>query len=96
MKYFYKIKLSVDLGNVLPPVGEMLKHLNDEMANLGRDEKLMVRSKCLSATVTTERVLTKKDKDTMKNYSSNSSTRRSQRGRFRSSRFAVSLVTSSS
>lgn len=66
MKYEYELKLSTDLGNVLTPVGEMLKHLNDEMTSLGWDEKLTIRSQCLSATVTAERELTDEDKDTMK------------------------------
>ena len=66
MKYKYAIKLSVDLGNLLAPVGDMLKHVNDEMTNLGHSEQLMVRSECISATITTGQELTKKDKDTMK------------------------------
>jgi len=65
MIFKYKITLSADLGNMLPPVGDMLKHINDEISILGHDEKLLLRSKCIIATITSKHELTRKELSVM-------------------------------
>jgi hypothetical protein len=66
MKYKYSIVLSLDLGNMFAPVGDMVNYMNTEMASLGFSEKLSVRSKMIRATLTSERELTKEDREKVK------------------------------
>jgi hypothetical protein len=62
----YNITFSCDSGNVFPQVGDMLKRVNAEMSILGYSEKLGVRSKMIRATLTSERELTKEERERVK------------------------------
>lgn len=66
MPITYDIELSIDLGNVLPRVGDFLKEMNTHLAEMGCAEKLGVRSKCLHVNLTSERELTEDEKDKVK------------------------------
>jgi len=63
MSVQYRIQLSADLGALLPPVGDMLKRVNDDMASIGATEKLSVRTKAFHLDLTSERELNRKEKD---------------------------------
>ena len=65
-QFVYHILLSLDLGNAFAPVGDMLKHVNDELSKFGCSEQLGVRSKIIRATLTSERELTKEDREKVK------------------------------
>jgi len=66
MKYQYNLILSLDLGNAFAPVGDMLKRVNDDLSRVGYSEQLRVRSKCIQTTLTSERELTKEDREKVK------------------------------
>lgn len=65
-KFCYSLILSLDLGNAFAPVGDMLKRVNAEMSSLGFSEQLGIRSKLIRATLTSERELTKEDREKVK------------------------------
>lgn len=62
----YEIKLSADLGNVFPPIGDVLKDINSSLAKWGCDEQLMLRGEPFSATLTIEREATEHELEQMK------------------------------
>ena len=62
----YEIILSADLGAVFTPIGDVLKNINDGVASFGVSEKLMLRGKPFSATLTSERELTTDELETVK------------------------------
>lgn len=65
-KFDYHILLSLDLGNAFAPVGDMLNHVNAELSMFGYSEQLSVRSKIIRVTLTSERELTKEDREKVK------------------------------
>lgn len=67
MSFVYVLNLSVDLGAVFAPVGELMDQLGAELARFGYPEKPMVRSPMINCTVTTEHELTEKEREIMKN-----------------------------
>lgn len=67
MNIEYHVQFSIDLGAALPSVGDVLKHVNDTYESItGSSDKLVVRGKLFSATITSERELTKEDIEKMK------------------------------
>lgn len=62
----YDIEISLDLGEVLQPVGELVNKINDGLAEFGCDEKVSVRSKCVSMTLEVKRELSESEKEQMK------------------------------
>lgn len=68
MIFNYDVTLSVDLGALFAPVGDLLKQVNTHLAEMGCREKLGVRSKVLHFTFTTERELSKRNRDLVKKY----------------------------
>lgn len=66
VKCEYEITISVDMGSVLAPVGDLVNGVNNELSKFGCDEKLSVRSPMISMALTTEREITDDEKEKMK------------------------------
>ena len=66
MKHTYRIVISIDLGKAFAPVGDFVNGVNTALAECGCTEQLRVRSKCITATLTSGRELTAGDKAKVK------------------------------
>lgn len=62
----YHILISIDLGAVFPPVKDLLKQVNHEVASLGGREELSVRSKAIKMTFESKRELSNQQKELVK------------------------------
>ena len=62
----YTITISADAGAALAPIGDLLERVNTIVANDGYDERLKVRFKPCTMTLTTERELTNSERETVK------------------------------
>jgi ABC-type glycerol-3-phosphate transport system substrate-binding protein len=66
MKFIYEIDISADLGNMLSPIGDMMENVNSHLATVGFNEKLSLRSKISTMTLTIEHELNDNEKDKVK------------------------------
>jgi hypothetical protein len=69
MKTCYLITFSVDLGNVIPEIGDLTNRVNASMASGGYDYKLQLTHCGIipPMTLTVDRELTNGEQETMKN-----------------------------
>ena len=66
MRVEYDIGISVDVGEVLPSVGDMIKSVNESMRGFGFHEKLCVRGKAFSCTFSANHEITATEKEVVK------------------------------
>lgn len=57
-KYTYNINVSMDVGALIRPFGEVIEQINGHMEEFGFCEKLGVRSTCMVTKLSTDRELT--------------------------------------
>ena len=66
MKINYKAIFTIDLGQAVQPVGDLIKSINQSMSNFGYDEKLSIESDVLSLNVEVNRELTQVEENKVK------------------------------
>ena len=66
MSYIYDIKFSLNLANAFPEVDALTGSVNTHLAEMGYDERLMLRGQPIKMTLTVERELTEDEQAKMK------------------------------
>lgn len=62
----YEVKLSANLGNVVPQVGELTNQLETHLSAMGIPEKPTIRSTMFGMVVKCDREMTQSEKELMK------------------------------
>lgn len=62
----YEVQFSLNLAHVFPEVDGLMKSLNGHLSAMGHDERLTLRGRPISLTVTTEREMTEEEIAKMK------------------------------